>query len=1629
MVNRQPVMRRRASALLLLCAVSAWQCSAAPAKAKSAFMSEVPLTIVMSTPAELASEGAAYVYGRQALTAVFSRPVIALGSDFNSRAAQQRAAFRLSCPMPGKLRWVTTTIARFDPNMDWPTDLECNLVWNTSLTSYDGLKLQLGSIPARRKLSSGNLYMSAGSITSDLAMNLTDNVWSAYQGAPDDKLPEMPPDGKLYLGFNNPVHLRTLAGALKLRASNDGTDSAEGPELPFKLSACYSDAPWVTTQAPAASLDVNATCAMVEPGAALQVDTCIKVASDPELKDGYGLSLTASAAIFTGAEIAYSFTAPSMIGGYGLAVLEPGDPLAAFPYITRSPPPLTYANLPEGYSRNMSLFVVDGTSESGLAKVMKIARNDVNYEDPWSFLGSPTASIKVPMELTTPGAGVGWTEVRLPLEDTSLQIVQACCDPYANAAYAAYASTKVLLRTDLAVSVFQSGPRLIAWVTDTSLRGGAGPVAGANVSFYFVPYKTWASPSGLQLPGTRYALVEVSPEWHPYDGKEDPMRFVMVFNGTAGTLHGEIPVPADARLQSYSLTLRLPPAGSAYELRPGGGLPAPPSATDYDAYSDWVYVAQESFLVAQPRPPTAELLVEAPSWSLKTGRVVVNVTAVSYIGASLEGQAVTLSWSAYPSGARLSLTTDASGAASATIDLGALPEQNRTYMSSSMGISVEWVEAPSWSLKTGRVVVNVTAVSYIGASLEGQAVTLSWSAYPSGARLSLTTDASGAASATIDLGALPEQNRTYMSSSMGISVEWVGPTRERITKYASVSLVDAPLLLSLTRSLATDIPGVTFAVSVDAKAADGEAHPGLPVTVTLRPNPNATAPSQPSCAAPITCTVASGAGLAGSASSPPCRLAIPCVGDYELRACADVPAALRVPGGPTSACIPGPLLLGRNATEWARDPLNGYDLPSIFLDKPDGYQMGDQPKLYLENPYANARLLVAWGNDFVFRHVLLPSVAAGSLAEVSIGPLGAECVGGCSLTALLDVPRAGPGDAPVLPPRDQLAVSAVFDPAAPHSHRLDASLAIESAPPLEVAVGVAAAGGGGVSVQDASREELVTIEPGATAQISVTVDSPPADSPLEVTVYAVDQAFLDLLPYELTDVQQAMVLQLYSSIEARDMQAYRVAPGAIRAVIDKLMYRLTQLDPWLPVDTDVGQGANPIFKTRPVDVADEDYLARYTSPITALPGYFSPDYYSNRPLAPSSRRSKPGDQNTGSEEDLGTDASGNDDDGSVRSASSFRVTPLFAVASPGKDGVTRVNFTAPQNLGSFVIRAYAASGRAARYGAGEAKLVVRRRLSLTASVPRFVRVGDSFEAGVLVTVGSAPATVTLTMKLVDPSSSPLSAVGSKSRMVSFKAGEGLQKEVRFSFKGVAVGRANLTFTAADSQAGGGRDGLSMELAVEPPQGDVWVATSFALAANGSAAAWQEGVELPDAVPGSGNLTLTAGVGNFPFLTTLYGGLLAAEEYSDEPYAPTAVLWSLLPPLLLNYGQATSVAQDQAITGAFADLQALTDAEYGLLWSDPRRWQNWYPQRTDTYLNIWALFLVGSQSAAMRPSPAAPLPTGLAPHRAEWNELETRRVPAWRRALGEQLLRDAVDWHVNAKMSYSDWHTLAWARCY
>jgi uncharacterized protein YfaS (alpha-2-macroglobulin family) len=150
----------------------------------------------------------------------------------------------------------------------------------------------------------------------------------------------------------------------------------------------------------------------------------------------------------------------------------------------------------------------------------------------------------------------------------------------------------------------------------------------------------------------------------------------------------------------------------------------------------------------------------------------------------------------------------------------------------------------------------------------------------------------------------------------------------------------------------------------------------------------------------------------------------------------------------------------------------------------------------------------------------------------------------------------------------------------------------------------------------------------------------------------------------------------------------------------------------------------------------------------------------------------------------------------VRLMSDFKVTPLFAVATTGAGGDATVAFAAPPNLGTFVVRAYAASppdGEAPTlYGAGESRVVVRRGVSLLPSLPRIVRTGDTFEGGVIVTSpGASGATkVTVVASIGGKAGAGRPVVlqsGAASDSTSVTVAAGGQEELRFKFTTRQVG--------------------------------------------------------------------------------------------------------------------------------------------------------------------------------------------------------------------------------------------------
>ena len=117
--------------------------------------------------------------------------------------------------------------------------------------------------------------------------------------------------------------------------------------------------------------------------------------------------------------------------------------------------------------------------------------------------------------------------------------------------------------------------------------------------------------------------------------------------------------------------------------------------------------------------------------------------------------------------------------------------------------------------------------------------------------------------------------------------------------------------------------------------------------------------------------------------------------------------------------------------------------------------------------------------------------------------------------------------------------------------------------------------------------------------------------------------------------------------------------------------------------------------------------------------------------------------------DKGGDGGGGGEDGP---RVDFKTTAFFEAGRvTDVEGRVRYQFKLPDNLTTFRLMAIVA-GADDRFGAGETTVVTSKHLMARPVMPRIVRVGDKFDAGVIVSSKDLPATsarVTVTAKGID----------------------------------------------------------------------------------------------------------------------------------------------------------------------------------------------------------------------------------------------------------------------------------------
>lgn len=142
-----------------------------------------------------------------------------------------------------------------------------------------------------------------------------------------------------------------------------------------------------------------------------------------------------------------------------------------------------------------------------------------------------------------------------------------------------------------------------------------------------------------------------------------------------------------------------------------------------------------------------------------------------------------------------------------------------------------------------------------------------------------------------------------------------------------------------------------------------------------------------------------------------------------------------------------------------------------------------------------------------------------------------------------------------------------------------------------------------------------------------------------------------------------------------------------------------------------------------------------------------------------------------------------------------------------KNGEAVIKFKLPDNLTTFRIMATAQTKHAS-FGAGEANIRVKKPLLILESLPRFARLGDEFEAGVVVhnnTNQSGSVNV-------EASADNITLVGENSKKVEIPDGE--EKEVRFTYHAEQIGKATFRFKVV---LGNESDGIQLSIPVLQPR--------------------------------------------------------------------------------------------------------------------------------------------------------------------------------------------------------------------
>ncbi len=378
------------------------------------------------------------------------------------------------------------------------------------------------------------------------------------------------------------------------------------------------------------------------------------------------------------------------------------------------------------------------------------------------------------------------------------------------------------------------------------------------------------------------------------------------------------------------------------------------------------------------------------------------------------------------------------------------------------------------------------------------------------------------------------------------------------------------------------------------------------------------------------------------------------------------------------------------------------------------------------------------------------------------------------------------------------------------------------------------------------------------------------------------------------------------------------------------------------VDVDVKDRAG---KAQPTEVT----VYAVDEGVLSLIGYKTPDpipvFTAPRPLGVATLESREGLAHIGLQaldgalgDEKGRDGGGG---GSGPARHDFRQTAYFNPSVlTDASGKARVHFRLPESLTTYRIMAVAVSDTD-HYGFGATSVTTSKRLMARPALPRFLRAGDSLDAGVVVSAkGFDPGQVTAQARVTG-----ITLVGDSSRTLNLGRDQSL--EVRFPMRAEAAGKASLRFEVSTGKE---RDAVLVERRIDSP------ATLEAVALYGKSED-----SVAEALGDLSAIRSDVGKLDVSVASTALVGLEAGvEQLVEYPYGCTEQLSSRLIPLVplrdlaKDFKIPLPLDADRVIPRTVAEIVSRQRADGGFgLWPDSRESYPW--------VGAYALFVLRQAS--------------------------------------------------------------------